>query len=52
MKPVIAGNGTTHWYECVCGEPISPYQSTCPSCGQVVDWQDDKEQAKEQKRVS
>lgn len=39
MKPIIAGgDGNSHWYECVCGEPINPYVDQCPTCGVIIEW--------------
>lgn len=41
MKPIIAGGrGMTHWYECgECGVPINPFETECPNCGVVIDWE-------------
>lgn len=41
MKPIIAGDrGLTHWYECgECGTPINPFETECPNCRAVIEWE-------------
>jgi len=38
-KPVVAGDGMTHWYSCPkCKEAIAPNQLLCDKCTTHMDW--------------